>query len=146
MGRWRVCGGAWREWIPLFQGQLSERAERNISFSKWILIIDSYALVTYIVSPYQTWGVFSVTSSEGLWKEIGQSTVFFDSFDRDFIREDENRPEYIHEVTGEPSTSNFFVNRFYIPEGNRFAALELGMTNDFVSVRVSINNIAVFEY
>ena len=84
--------------------------------------------MTYIVSPYQTWGVFSVTSSEGLWKEIGQSAVFFD------------------EVTGEPSTSNFFVNRFYIPEGNRFAALELGMTNDFVSVRVSINNIAVFEY
>ena len=102
--------------------------------------------MTYIVSPYQTWGVFSVTSSEGLWKEIGQSAVFFDSFDRDFIREDVNRPESIHEVTGEPSTSNFFVNRFYIPEGNRFAALELGMTNDFVSVRVSINNIAVFEY
>lgn len=102
--------------------------------------------MTYIVSPYQTWGVFSVSSADGLWKEIGQSTAFFDSFDRIYIREDENRPEYLHEVIGEPSTSNFYVNRFYIPEGTRFAALELGMTNDFVSVRIFINNILIFEF
>lgn len=101
--------------------------------------------MTYIVSPYQTWGVFQAANETELWEDVGESSVFFDPFDRDWLKEDENRSAYLHEVTGDPSSSNYYINRFYIVPDRQYAAIELGMTNDFESVNVYINNVLVFS-
>ena len=71
--------------------------------------------MTYIVSPYQTWGVLPNTMPiDQLWKLIDTSEVMFDDFQRDWIREDENSPTYEHSLLGEVSPNNIYINRFIL--------------------------------
>lgn len=68
-----------------------------------------------------------------------------DAFDEDYIREDENSATYSHYLTGEPSTSNVYYNRFYLEDTASFSAVEIGVTNDFNEVSIYLNGMKVFE-
>ena len=103
-------------------------------------------LVTYLVSPYQTWGVFpNDMPLSQLWLTVDKGTTMFDAFDYDWIKEDENDPAYQHELLGELSTNNVYINRFLLREDELFSAVEIGITNDFDSLSIYMNNILIYE-
>lgn len=108
----------------------------------FILII----IVTYILSPYQNWGVLKAPSREALLNDLREYNYEFASFDKDYLKEDENRPDYDHRVLGIPTNHNFYVNYFSLDNKELFSGLEIGITNDFLSVNIYINNILVFKY
>ena len=68
-----------------------------------------------------------------------------DPFDRDWLREDENAPDYDHYITGELTTDNLYYNRFVLGSEDTFAAVEIGVTNDFVDVMIYLNGIEVYS-
>ena len=52
-------------------------------------------VVTYIISPYQIWGVTSrITSINDFYIGLMDVNWFLDPFDQDWIREDENALGY----------------------------------------------------
>ena len=102
--------------------------------------------MTYIVSPYQTLGVLPNTMPiDQLWKLIDTSEVMFDDFQRDWIREDENSPTYEHSLLGEVSPNNIYINRFILDSDEVYSAVEIGITNDFDSISVYLNNVLIYE-
>ena len=102
--------------------------------------------MTYIVSPYQTWGVLPNTMPiDQLWKLIDTSEVMFDDFQRDWIREDENSPTYEHSLLGEVSPNNIYINRFILDSDEVYSAVEIGITYDFDSISVYLNNVLIYE-
>lgn len=105
-----------------------------------------FSLVTYLISPYQVWGVTSrITSVTDFYIGLMDVNWFLDPFDQDWIREDENAPSYNHYLTGEPSIENIYYNRFTLAEDASFSAVEIGITNDFSEVSLYLNGIRVFS-
>ena len=80
-----------------------------------------------------------------LWKLIETSEVMFDDFQRDWIREDENSPTYEHSLLGEVSPNNIYINRFILDSDEVYSAVEIGITNDFDSISVYLNNVLIYE-
>lgn len=102
--------------------------------------------MTYIISPYQVWGVLESESLGSLWNQLMETNYVLATFDEDYLKEDENADSYEHKVLGDPSSHNYYVNRFHLKYGEYYAGLELGITNDFESVSVYINQILVYRY
>lgn len=103
-------------------------------------------VVTYLISPYQIWGVVGkIPSVEDLYTSLTNLNFLLDPFDQEWIREDENAPGYNHYLTGEPSIENTYYNRFVLDEHASFSAVEIGMTNDFSEVSLYLNGILVFS-
>lgn len=67
------------------------------------------------------------------------------TFDKDYLKEDENASSYHHKIEGEISQHNYYINRFFLDLKEYYAGLELGMTNDFESVDIFINNVLVYR-
>ena len=121
--------------------------EKNkfIVFDVFILYFFSN-LVTYIISPSQNWGVLESNSYKTLWKDLSMTNVMLTNFDTDYLKEDENAEDYELEIEGKVSDHNFYVNRFFLDTTEYYAGLERGMTNDFQSVSIYINNVLVYKY
>lgn len=104
------------------------------------------SVVTYLISPLQEWGVVAQSmSAEEFWLGISNLDLMLDPFDRDWLREDENAPDYDHYITGELTTDNLYYNRFVLGSEDTFAAVEIGVTNDFVDVMIYLNGIEVYS-
>ena len=80
-----------------------------------------------------------------LWRTIDLGNIMFDDYQRDWIREDENSPSYDHKLLGEISTNSVYINRFILDSDEVYAAVEIGITNDFESIFIYLNNILLFE-
>lgn len=105
-----------------------------------------YNLVTYIISPSQNWGVLESSSYKTIWKDLSMTNMMLTNFDTDYLKEDENDEDYELKIEGQVSDHNFYVNRFFIDTTEYYAGLEVGMTNDFQSVSIYINNVLVYKY
>lgn len=102
--------------------------------------------MTYIISPFQNWGVFSEEMERSrMWREIDTGNAFLDDFSRDWMRENEESPSYEHVVLGYPSENNVYFNRFVVEEKEEYTAVEVGFTNDFEDIAVYVNDILIYE-
>ena len=82
---------------------------------------------------------------DSLYEELSEHPYVFASFEKDYLKEDENSPEYHHKLTGEKSIHNYYVNYFTLSSSEIYGGVEIGITNDYSSVNIYINNILVYK-
>lgn len=102
--------------------------------------------MTYILSPEQNWAVLPEKDSlTSVWLSLDTSSLFIADPSEDWLREDENSPNYDHHLLGDLSPNNLYLNRFFLDDDEAYAGLEIGVTNDFTSLSLFINNVLLFS-
>lgn len=102
--------------------------------------------MTYIISPEQNWAVLPEDKSlVSIWRSLDTGALLIADPDEDWLRKDENAPDYEHILLGELSPNNLYLNRFFLDDDEAYAGLEIGITNDFHSLSLFINNVLLFS-
>lgn len=99
-----------------------------------------------MIAPEQNWAVLPEKDSlTSIWRSLDTGSLLIADPNEDWLREDENAPDYDHRLLGTLSPHNLYLNRFFLDADEVYAGLEVGITNDFHSLSLFLNNVLLFS-